>query len=115
LTQEDLDEEYMGLFAPGHMMNDPVYGQRSYNSSLSNALKLKLGHDVQRLLIQMKAATKKGIAKHVMRLAKVIPARLVTASYVDNLIHIRRLRRDLMKMKEWWMRRQVGKRLILLM
>jgi len=34
LTQEEVDEEYMGLYAPGPMMNDPLYGQISYNSSL---------------------------------------------------------------------------------
>jgi hypothetical protein len=47
LMQEQLDEEYMGLYALGQMMNDPLYGQISYNSSLSNAFKLKLGHNVQ--------------------------------------------------------------------
>jgi hypothetical protein len=81
LTQEELDEEYMGLYAPGQMMNDPLYGQISYNSSLSNAFKLKLGHDVQLFLVEMKAATGKEIAEHVMRPAKVIPASLVTVSY----------------------------------
>jgi len=81
LTQEELDEEYMGLYALGQMMNDPLYGQISYNSSLSNAFKLKLGHDVQLFLIEMNAATGKDIAKHVRRPAKVIPASLVTVSY----------------------------------
>jgi hypothetical protein len=47
LMQEELDEEYMGLYALWQMMNDPLYGQISYNSSLSNAFRLKLGHDVQ--------------------------------------------------------------------
>jgi hypothetical protein len=56
LTQEELDEEYMGLYTPGQMLNDPLYGQISYNSSLSNAFKLKLGHNVQLFLIEMKAA-----------------------------------------------------------
>ena len=83
LTQEELDEEYMGLYAPGQMMNDPLYGQISYNSSLSNAFKLKLGHNVQLFLIEMKAATGKEIAEHVMRPAKVIPASLVTVSYAN--------------------------------
>jgi len=63
------------------MINDPLYGQISYNSSLSNAFKLKVGHDVQRCLIEMKAATGKDIAEHVMRPAEVIPASLVTVSY----------------------------------
>jgi hypothetical protein len=47
LRQEELDEEYMGLYTPGQMLNDPLYGQISYNSSLSNAFKLELGHNVQ--------------------------------------------------------------------
>jgi len=81
LTQEELDEEYMGLYTLGQMMNDPLYGQISYNSSLSNAFKLKLGHDVQLFLVEMKAATGKNIAEHVMRPAKVISASLVTVSY----------------------------------
>jgi len=81
LTQEELDEEYMGLYAPGQMMNDPLYGQISYNSSLPNAFKLKVGYDLQLFLIEMKAATGKEIAEHVMRPVKVIPASLVTVSY----------------------------------
>ena len=46
LTQEYLDKEYMGLYAPGQMMNGPLYGQISFNSSLSNSFKLKLGHNL---------------------------------------------------------------------
>ena len=63
------------------MMNDPLYGQISYNSSLSKTFKLKLGHNVQLFLIEMKAVTGKDIAKHVMRPAKVIPTSLITVSY----------------------------------
>ena len=29
LTQEELDEQYMGSYAPVQMMNDPLYGQIS--------------------------------------------------------------------------------------
>jgi hypothetical protein len=46
LTQEELDEECMRLYAPRQMMNDPLYGQISYDSSLSIVFKLKLGHNV---------------------------------------------------------------------
>jgi len=81
LTQEELYKEYMGLYAPGQMMNNPLYGQISYNSSLSTAFKLKLGHDVQLFLVEMKEATGKGIAEHVMRPANVILASLVMVSY----------------------------------
>ena len=61
-------------------MNDPLYDQISYNSSLSNAFMFKLVHNVQLFLIEMKAATGKEIAEHAMRPAKVIPASLVTVS-----------------------------------
>jgi hypothetical protein len=79
--QEELDEEYMGLYAPGQTMNDHLSCQISYNSSLSNAFKLKLGHNVKLFLVEMKAATGKDIAEHVIRLVKVIPASLVPVSY----------------------------------
>ena len=111
LTQEGFDEEYMGLCAPGLMLNDPLYGQISYNSSLCNDFKLKLGHNVKVFLVQMKAATAKDIVEHVIRLAKVIPATPFMVSYAPLLIIILRLRGFPMKMKEYWRSRQVGKRL----
>jgi len=73
----------MGLYAPGQMMNDPLDGQISYKSSLSNAFKLKLGNNLKQFLIEMKAATGKDIAELVMRLAKVIPTSLVMSSYAN--------------------------------
>jgi hypothetical protein len=81
LTQEELKEQVMGLYTPGQMMHDPLYGQISYNSSLSNDFKLKLGNNVNLSLVEMKAATRKDIAEHIMRLAKVIPTSLVMISY----------------------------------
>jgi hypothetical protein len=59
----------------------------------------------------MTAATGNNIAEHIMRLAMVIPASMVTVSCGPFLIWIVRLRGYLMKMHEWWMRRQMGKRL----
>jgi hypothetical protein len=107
-----LDEEYIGRYTPGQMLNDPLYDQISYNSPLSKAFKLKLGHNVKVFLIEMKAATGKNIAEHIIKPAKVIPASLDTASYAPQLVSILRLWRYLLKMNEWWMRRlQVGKRL----
>jgi len=111
LTQEELDEEYMGLYTPGQMMNDRLYGQISYNSSISNAFRLKLGHNLKLFLVEMKAATGKDMAEHVIRPAKVIPASIIKVNYAPLLISILRLGRDLMNMNEWWMRRQVGTRL----
>jgi hypothetical protein len=112
LTHDELDEEYIGLYTTGQMLNDPLYGQISYNSSLSNAFKLKQRHNVQLFLVEMKAATGKDIAEHLIRPAKVIPASLDIVSYAPLLISILRLQRYQMKMKAWWMRRQqVGKRL----
>jgi hypothetical protein len=78
--QEDLDEEYMGSYTLQETMNDPLYCQISCNSSLSNAFKLKLGHNVNLFLVEMKAATGKDIAEHIMRPAKVIPASLFPVS-----------------------------------
>jgi hypothetical protein len=56
----------MGLYEPGQMMNVPLYGQMSYNSSLSNTFKLKLEHNVNQLLVAMKAATGNAIAENAM-------------------------------------------------
>jgi len=115
LMQEELDQEYIGLYAPGQMMNDPLYGQISYNSSLSNAFQLELGHDVKLVLVEIKAATGKDFAEHIIRPVKVIPASLLPVSYAPLLIRILRLGGEQMKMKELWMRKQVGKRLIVVL
>jgi len=104
LRQNELDEEYMGIYTLGQTMNDPLYGQISYKSSLSNAFRLKLGHDVKLVLVDMKAASGEDIAEHVIRLVKVIPASLFPVSCAPLLIHILRPGREPMKMKAWWMR-----------
>ena len=78
--QEELDEEYMGLYAPGQTMNHRLSAQISSNSSLSNAFKLKLEHDVNLVLVEIKAATGNDIAEHWIRPVKVIPASLVPVS-----------------------------------
>jgi len=70
--EEELDEEYLGSYAQGQMMNDPPYGQISYNSSLSNAFKLKLGHNVKLLLLEMNAAIIQNSAEHIIRPVNVI-------------------------------------------
>jgi len=59
----------------------------------------------------MKAATGKDIAEYVIRPAKAIPASLFTVSYAPLLISILRLGRYLMKINEWWLKRQVANRL----
>jgi hypothetical protein len=111
LTQEELDEKYMELYSPGQTMNDPLYGHISSNSSLSNTFQLNLGHDVKLLLVEMKAVTGKDIVEHVIRPANVFPASLRTVRYALLLITIFRLWGYPMKMKQWWMRWQLGKRL----
>ena len=88
LTQEELDEEYMGLYTPGQTMNNPLHGQISYNSSLSNAFNLKLGHDVKLFLVEMMSATGKDNAKHIMRLAKVILVSCVNGKLCPQLITV---------------------------
>jgi hypothetical protein len=73
LEQDELEEEYMGIYKHGQMINDPIYGQISYNCCLSNAFKLKLGHNLKIFVLEMKRATGKEIAEHVIRPTKVIP------------------------------------------
>jgi hypothetical protein len=112
LMQGELVEEYMGLYALGEMLNDPLHGQISYHSSLSKSCKLKLEHNVKLVLGEMMAATGKDIPEQVITPAKLIPASLVMVSYAPRLISILRLHRYPMKMKEGWMRlQQVGMRL----
>jgi len=111
LTQEEVDEEYIRLYAPGQLMNDPLYGQISYPRSLSDAFKLKLRPNVKLLLIEMKTAVEKDIAEHVIGPAKVIPAHLVSVSDAPLLISILTLWRYLIKMKVWCMRRQMENRM----
>lgn len=67
LEEDKLDSEYMESFAHGQMMKDPVYGPISYNCCLANAFKLELRHNLNISLIGMKRATRKEIAKHVIR------------------------------------------------
>ena len=79
--QQEFDEEYMGYYTPGQMMNDSLDGHIPFNSSLSNAFKLKLGHNLKWFLVEMKPATGKDIAEHVFTPAKVIPTTFPTLSY----------------------------------
>jgi len=95
----------MGLYIPGYMMNDLVYGQISYISCLSNSSKLKLGHNLALFLIEIKVATGKDIAEHVIRLAKEIPTILIMVRYAQQLISKHRPWWNQMKMTEWKMRR----------
>jgi hypothetical protein len=73
LENEELNEEYMGLYTNGEMITDLIYGQISYHCGLSNIFKLKLAHDLKIFWVEMKRATGKAIAEHLIRPAKVIP------------------------------------------
>jgi len=44
-----------------------------YSCCVSNAFKLKLGHNVKIFVVAMMRVTGKGIAKHIIRPTKVIP------------------------------------------
>jgi hypothetical protein len=73
LEQDELEEEYMGIYKHRQMINVPIYGQISYNCCLSNTFKLKLGHNVKIFVVEMMPATGKETTKHVIRPTKVIP------------------------------------------
>jgi hypothetical protein len=55
------------------MINDPIHGQILYNCCLPNAFKLKLGHNVRTVVVEMMKATGNATAEHVIRPTKVIP------------------------------------------
>lgn len=74
LEQQEWEEEYMGLYRHGHIINDSIYGQMSYNYGLSNAFNWKLGHNVEIIVVEMKRVRGKEIAEHGIRPTKVIPA-----------------------------------------
>jgi len=105
----------MGLYTNGQMIVDPIYGQISYNCCLSNAFKLKLGHDRKRFLVKIKRATGKEIAKHIIRPVKVIPTSRVKATCVQLLIIIYRFWKVQKRVEERRERRMVGKRMILIL
>jgi hypothetical protein len=104
-----------GAIPTGEMMNDPLYGQISYNSSPCNAFKLKLGYNVKLGCVEIKAATGNNIAEYVIRPAMVLPASLVKVRNTPLLIRMFGLQRYPMEMRKWWMIRQVGKRLTLVL
>jgi len=63
----------MGIYKHGQMINDSIYGQISYICCLSNAFKLKLGHNVKIFAVERKRATGKEVAEHVIRPTNIIP------------------------------------------
>jgi len=115
LEQAELDEEYMRLYTNQQMITDPIYGQISYKCCLPNAFKLKLGHNPKILLPEMKRATGKEIAEHIIRPAKVIPASRVKARCEQLLIIIHRHWKVRKRVEEWRERRILGMRMILVL
>jgi hypothetical protein len=115
LEKNKLVEEYMGLYTNGQMITDPIYGQISFNCCISNSFKLKLGHDRKIFLVEIKRATGKAIAKHVIRPAKVITSSPVKARCAEQLIVIRTLWKVLTRVEDRRERRMVGKRMILVL
>jgi len=72
LEQDELEEKYMRIYKHGQIISDSIYGLISYNSCLSNAFKLKLGHNEKIFVVEMMRATGKETAEHVIRPTKVI-------------------------------------------
>jgi len=108
----------MGFSKHGQIINNPIYGQISYNCCLSNAFKLKLEHKVKLFLVEVMRVTGKEIAEHVIWVTKVIPASRVNARHEQLQIIIHRLWKVLKrvakreKRREW---RMVGERMILVL
>ena len=72
LEQDELEEENMGIYKHGQMINDHIYDQIWYHCCLSNSFKLKLGHNVKTFVVEMMRATGKETGEHVIRQTKVI-------------------------------------------
>jgi len=89
--------------------------QISDNCCHSNAFKLKVGQDLKIFFGEMRRATGKEIAEHVMRPVKVIPTSHVKARCVQQLIIMHRLWKVLKRVEERRGRRTVGKRMILVL
>jgi len=108
----------MGIYKHRQMINDPIYGQISYNCYLSNAFKLKLGCNVKIIVVEMMRATGKEIAEHVSRPTKVIRTSRVKARREQLLIILHRLWKVLKRVEEREKRRErrmVGTRMILVL
>jgi len=112
LEQVELDEEYIGLYTNRKMIIDPIYGHILNNCCLSNAFRLKLGHNAKIFSVKMNRATGNDIAEHMIRTGMVIPASCVMAWCAQLLLIIHRLRKDLKWVEERRERRIVGKRMI---
>jgi len=91
LEQVELDKDYMGWYTHGEMIIDPIYGQISYNCFLSNAFKVKLGHNLKTFLVEWKSSTGKQIVGHLIGAANVIPASHDKARCGQLLINIQQL------------------------
>jgi hypothetical protein len=73
LEQNELEEEYMLIYKHRKMINNPVYGQISYNCCLSHTFKLNSGHNVKIFVVELMRATGNDTAKLVIRPTKAIP------------------------------------------
>jgi hypothetical protein len=62
----------MGIYKHWQMIIVPIYCQNVYNCCLSNAFKLKLGHNLKIFLAEMMRARGKEIAEHVSMPTMVI-------------------------------------------
>lgn len=59
LEQQQLDTEFMGLYADGQLFNLPMYGQIVFNYGLSNGFKLKPGYNVKVILVNIRVETQR--------------------------------------------------------
>jgi hypothetical protein len=109
LEQDESDDEYIGLYLDFQMLDDPIYGQISYNCGHSNASKLKLGCNVMILLIEISRAMEKEIAQHVVILATVISTCCVIPRLLRLLHIMHRHWTNLKLVEEKRERKMVGK------
>jgi hypothetical protein len=73
LEQDELEEEFMGIYKHGQIVNDSIYGQISYNCCLSNTFKLKHGHNGKAIVVEIMRVTGKETDQPGIGPRKVIP------------------------------------------
>ena len=56
LSDDVLDDEYMGWYKNGQVIRTALFDQVSYNASLSKAFQLRNGHHVKLFVIELHMA-----------------------------------------------------------
>jgi len=105
-----MPKEYLRLYTHWDLMNVTVNEQIAYNYCLPYAFKLKHEQNVETFWVEMRRATGRESAEHMIRPANSIPTSSVEATNRQLLIIKHTLCKVLKMVEEWRKRGMVGKR-----